>query len=358
MKALIAAGGRATRLRPITHTTNKHLIPLAGKPLIEYAIEKIVACGITEIGINVNQGETEIQKVVGDGSRWNARVTYLEQSGGALGLAHVVGNARTWIGNESFIFYLGDNIILGSIEHLAQKFVSEDLDCLLALARVQDPRAFGSPVLDGNRITRVIEKPKDPPSPYAVTGIYFYKPCIFDAIDGLKPSDRGEYEISDAHTRLIDAGKRVGFEEITGWWKDTGRPDDLIEGNGLILDGISVSNISPAANIESCAVIDGIVQIGAGTVISKDSVIRGPVTIGERCRITSAVIGPHTSLSDDVMVDRARVDRCIVMEEASIRSERHIIRSIIGKRVTILDRERSEEAGIHLLVGDQSLIEL
>jgi glucose-1-phosphate thymidylyltransferase len=157
---------------------------------------------------------------------------------------------------------------------------------------------------------------------------------------------------------LIEAGKKVGYEEITGWWKDTGKPDDLIEGNGFILDLMKTSEISPEARIETGAVIDGVVQIGAETEISKDSVIRGPVTIGARCRIMGAVIGPHTSLSDDVIVERARIDRCIVMEEADIRSEQHIIRSIIGKRVTILDRERSEEAGIRLLVGDQSLIEL
>jgi glucose-1-phosphate thymidylyltransferase len=358
MKALIAAGGHATRLRPITHTTNKHLIPLAGKPLIEYAIEKIAECGVKEIAINVNPGEMEIQKVVGDGSRWGVHVTYLEQSGGPKGLAHIVSNAHAWIGNEPFAFYLGDNIILGSIVHLKNKFESDDLDCLLALARVPDARAFGCPVLEGDRIVKVIEKPQDPPSPYAVTGIYFYKPCIFDAIEGLAPSARGEYEISDAHTRLIEMGKKVGYEEITGWWKDTGKPDDLIEGNGFILDLIKASDVSPEAIIEPGAVIDGIVKIGAGTNVSKNSVIRGPVTIGSRCTINGAVIGPYVSISDDSTIERTRIERSIVMEEASISSERHIVRSIIGKRVSISDRERSDEAGLRFLIGDQSLVEL
>ncbi len=358
MKALIAAGGRATRLRPITHTTNKHLIPLAGKPLIEYAIEKIAECGVKEIAINVNPGETEIQKVVGNGSRWGVNITYLEQSGGALGIAHAVGCAKPWIGDESFIYYLGDNIILGSIVPLKEKFESEDLDCLLALSKVPDARAFGCPVLDGDRIVRVIEKPSDPPSPFAVTGIYFYKPCVFDAIAQLTPSARGEYEISDAHTKLIESGKKVGYEEITGWWKDTGKPDDLIEGNGFILDLIKTPDISPEATIESGAVIDGIVRIGAGTKVSKNSVIRGPVTIGARCTINGAVIGPYVSISDDSTIERTRIERSIVMEEANISSERHIVRSIIGKRVSISDRERSDEAGLRFLIGDQSLVEL
>jgi len=358
MKALIAAGGRATRLRPITNTTNKHLIPLAGKPLIEYAIEKIIECGIRDIAINVNPGEIEIQKIVGDGSRWGARITYIEQQGGALGVAHVVSGAETWIAGEPFVFYLGDNIILGSIAALAEKFASEDLDCLLALSRVPDPRAFGCPVLDGGRIVRVIEKPADPPSPYAVTGIYFYKPCVFEAIAEITPSARGEYEISDVHTKLIESGKKIGYEEITGWWKDTGKPEDLIEGNGLILDMMGASEVSPEAMIEAGAVIDGIVRIGEGALVSRDTVIHGPVTIGAKCVIKSAVIGPKVSISDGSTVERAHIERSILMDEVKVVTGRRIADSIIGKRATIIDRERSEEEGLRFLIGDQSRVEL
>ncbi|MCI0479486.1 NTP transferase domain-containing protein, partial [Candidatus Uhrbacteria bacterium] len=218
MKALIAAGGRAKRLRPITQTVNKHLIPLAGKPLLENAVTKLRDAGIADIAINVNPDETEVQRVMGDGSRWGVRLTYLVQAGGPMGIAHAVANARPWIGDAPFVYYLGDNIVLGSIAHLARRFEEEKLDCLLALARVKDARAFGCPVIEDGRIVRVVEKPKDPPSPFAVTGIYFYTSSVFDAIATLSPSARGEYEISDAHTWLIENGKKVGHEEITGWW--------------------------------------------------------------------------------------------------------------------------------------------
>ncbi|MBD3251603.1 NTP transferase domain-containing protein, partial [Candidatus Uhrbacteria bacterium] len=193
MKALITAGGRATRLRPITFTINKHLIPLVNKPMLEYALEKIQECGITEVAININPGETELQKILGDGSRWGMDITYLEQQGGPKGLAHIISNAAEWLGDEPFLFYLGDNIILGSIKSLVEKFQREELDCLLALSRVPDPQRFGVPELRNGRITRVLEKPSDPPSDFAVTGIYIYKSSILRACSDIQPSARGEY---------------------------------------------------------------------------------------------------------------------------------------------------------------------
>lgn len=252
MKALIAAGGRATRLRPITHTINKHLIPLANKPMIEYAIEKIQECGITEVAINTNPGEQELQKVLGDGSRWEMNITYIEQRGGAKGIAHAIANAAEWLGDEPFVYYLGDNIILGSIKILVDRFERDDLDCLLALSKVSDPQRFGVPEIRNGQITRVVEKPKNPPSEFAVTGIYIYKPIILKAVQDIRPSERGEYEISDAHTWLINHAYKVGYEEITGWWKDTGKPDDLLRGNEHLLDLMK----------DTCTSYEGIVTVG------------------------------------------------------------------------------------------------
>ena len=224
-KALIAAGGRATRLRPITHTLNKHLIPLANKPMIFYGIETLVKAGIKEIFINMNPGETELQKVVGDGSRWGITIKYIEQEGGPLGLAHIVKNAERHLGNEPFIFYLGDNVILESISQLAEKFEREQLDMCLAFAHIANPQQFGvAEIIDG-KLARIIEKPEHPPSDLAQTGIYFYSPKIFEAVKAIKPSARGEYEISDANTWMIEKGYKVlgGSTGLVERYRETGR---------------------------------------------------------------------------------------------------------------------------------------
>lgn len=358
MKALIAAGGHATRLRPITYAMNKHVIPLANVPMIEHAIEKIVECGITEIAMNVNPGETEIQKIVGDGSRWNVRITYLEQVGGARGIAHVVGNAEEWINGDSFIFYLGDNILLGSLRPLVERFEKENLDCMLALAKVDDPTRFGVPILQGNRIVRVIEKPDIPPSPFAVCGVYVYKPIIFEAVHNLRPSARGEFEISDAHTWLINHGYDVGYTETDGWWKDTGKPDDLIEGNSFLLDLQKVSHIAADALIEDGAVIDGIVSIGSGTVIGRESVIRGPVVIGSSCEIRGATIGPHVSIGDKSVINGTKISKSLIMEGATIIGGDAIADSIIGKHVRVVPSEKSGEAHARkMLLSERTFIE-
>ena len=235
MKALIAAGGHATRLRPITLTINKHLIPLANKPMIFHAIEKIANAGISEIGININPGEIEIRQVVGNGSRWGVQITFIEQQGGPLGVAHIVKNAQSFLGEDDFVFYLGDNIILGSINSFVDKFRNERPNCMLALSKVRDPQRFGVPEMCDGRIVRVDEKPQAPKSNFAVTGIYIYDRNYFKAFEHIVPSGRGEYEISDIHTWLIQNGFNVGYQEITGWWKDTGKSEDLLEGNQLLL---------------------------------------------------------------------------------------------------------------------------
>ncbi len=359
MKALITAGGRATRLRPITTTINKHLIPLANKPMLFNAIEKITEAGITEIGINVNPGETEIQAVLGDGSRWGAHITYIEQVGGPLGLAHIVKNARPFIGNEPFLFYLGDNIILGSIKGFVKQFQEEKRDALLALSKVRDPQRFGVPVIEDGRIVRVDEKPMNPKSDFAVTGIYLYGPSIFDACDAIPPSARGEYEISDAHTWLIENGGSVGYQEITGWWKDTGKPADLLEGNQLLLAEMKPEHATQEGVVNESAVIHGKVQIGKGTVIGPDTIIRGPVAIGENCTITRSYIGPSTSIGNGVTISDAEIEHSVIFEGVSIVGiKRRLVDCLIGRNAQIVSAESSLPRGHQLLVGDNSLVQV
>jgi glucose-1-phosphate thymidylyltransferase len=357
MRALITAGGRATRLRPITYTINKHLIPLANKPMIFYAIEKLAEVGITEIGISVNPGEEEIQKACGDGSRWGVKLTYIEQTGGPLGIAHVVNNARPFLGDEPFIFYLGDNIILGSLKRFVGKFEQEKLNCVLALSKVKDPQRFGVPELLNGRIVRVDEKPSQPKSDYAVTGIYVYDKTFFEAFAHIKPSTRGEYEISDIHTRLIEDGKAVGYEEITGWWKDTGKPEDLLEGNQLLLNEMAEGTREEAV-IDAAAVIQGKVSIGKGTVIGPRVLIRGPVVIGNDCRIENSYLGPYTSIGNEVEVRNTEIEHSVVFDGVDIDCSRRIVDSLIGTNATVSSAHDTLPLGHKLVVGDNAHVEI
>lgn len=345
MKALITAGGRATRLRPITHTINKHLIPLANKPMIFHAIEKIIEAGITDIGININEGDRELPGAVGDGSRWGARVTYLEQRGGAKGLAHIIKNAKDlgFLGGESFLMYLGDNIILGSIKPFVDEFIAKNHHCMLALSKVPDPERFGVPEIVDGRIVRVTEKPAQPMSPFAITGIYLYDAHAFDAVESIKPSARGEYEIADVHQYYIDRGLSVGFKEITGWWKDTGKPEDLLAANQLILNETFNR---------------GQVQIGAGTKIDSRSVIRGPAVIGENCTIEGSYIGPSTSIGARARIVGSHIENSIVFDDVSINCRSRIVDSIIGKNATIVTAHDSLPAGNRLIIGDHASVEI
>lgn len=356
MKALITAGGRGTRLRPLTYTLNKHLILIANKPLIFHAIEKIAATGITEIAININEGDKVLPEVVGDGSRWKVNITYIEQTGGALGLAHIIQVASKWIGDDDLLFYLGDNIILGSIKHLIEKFKSEKANCVLALSKVKDPQRFGVPEIKDGKIISIVEKPLEPKSDFAVTGIYVYDNNIVKAVSELKPSERGELEISDAHQWFIDQGLKISYEEITGWWKDTGKPEDLLEGNALMLTEIEEEN--NAAEIHEGSRIQGKVIIGKGTKVGENVLIRGPVTIGEDCILENCYIGPYTSIGDKVEIYNAEVEHSIIAAETDINCPTRIVDSLIGMNASIVSAHTSQPAGHRLILGENSQIEM
>lgn len=358
MKALITAGGRATRLRPLTHTWNKHLIPIALKPMIFYALEKISETGIRDVGIIINPGDANIKSAVGDGSKWGVRVSYIEQTGGPKGIAHAVKMAEPFLGEDSFLFYLGDNIILGSIKRFIEKFERENLNCLLSLSRVRDPGRFGVPEIVGGRIIKVEEKPRNPKSDFAVTGIYVYDKSFFNAFSRIGPSERGEYEISDVHSELISSGAKVGFEEITGWWKDTGKPEDLLEGNQLILHELSREEMHNLGEVHPEAVIQGRVAVGRGTKIGAGAVLRGPLIIGENCAIEKSYIGPYTSMGDGVSVSGSEIENSIIFDGVTVNCGTRIADSIIGAGAKIVSATSSLPVGHRMIVGDNSYIEL
>lgn len=358
MKALITAGGRATRLRPITWTINKHLIPLANKSMLQYAIEKIAATGIREIGINVNVGETEIQRVIGDGSRWGVRITYIEQVGGPKGLAHILSVARSFLGDEPFLFYLGDNIILGDLRRYIDAFEKKNLDGLMALARVKDPQRFGVPEIVDGKVVRVLEKPANPPSDFAVSGIYVLKPLALQALDHIQPSARGEYELPDVYTWMIQNGGNIGYEEITGWWKDTGKPEDLLEGNALLLNELRPEDVRMEGSVAPGAIMQGKVCVGKGTTIGPRVLIRGPVSIGENCDIQDSYIGPFTSIGNGVNIHKTELEHSIVFDNATLRAGKRIVDSLIGKHALVCPASETFPLGHRLIVGDNAIVEL
>ncbi|MBU1298172.1 MAG: glucose-1-phosphate thymidylyltransferase [Bacteroidetes bacterium] len=354
MKALIASGGRGTRLRPITHTQNKHLIPIANKPILHYAIEGVVNAGIKQIGIVVNADNDEVQQAIGDGSRWGVKITHIPQDA-PLGLAHVVKIAEPFIGKDDFIFYLGDNMVVGGVKRFIQEFKKSNYNCWLTLAKVKNPERFGVPEINSRgRIIGVEEKPKKPKSNYAVSGIYIYDSNIFKACDSIQPSARGELEISDAHQWLINHKYKVGYSEITGWWKDTGKPADLLEANRLILDN---QEVKIEGEVDKASVVVGKVVLGKGSKII-NSVVRGPAIIGNNCVIENSYIGPFTSIGDRTLVKNSEVEYSIVLRDCKIIDVKiRIEGSLLGNDVEIV--EANNKPHVHrFMIGDQSRVEV
>lgn len=353
MKALITAGGRGTRLRPITHTQNKHLIPIANKPILHYAVEAAADAGIEEIGIVVNADDVEVQRGMGDGSRWGVKLSYIPQEA-PLGLAHVVKISQEFIGDDRFVFYLGDNMIVGGIRRFVDAFEAAGSNCHLALARVPDPERFGVPEIQGDKIVGVEEKPQAPKSDFAVTGIYLYDSNIFEACNSIEPSARGELEISDAHQWLLDHGKQVTFSEITGWWKDTGKPADLLEANRLILDAAE-TRIDGDVDDESKLL--GTVIIEEGAQIRR-SVIRGPACIGKNTVIEDGYVGPFTSIGDDCKILKSEVEFSILLNQCEILDvSLRIESSLLGNDVQIV-RASGLPKTHRFMMGDQSRVEV
>ncbi len=354
LKGLILSGGAGTRLRPITHTSAKQLVPVANKPVLFYGIEALVDAGVTEIGIVIapETGE-EIRAAAGDGSAFGAQITYILQDRPA-GLAHAVLTAEEFIGGSPFVMYLGDNLLADGLRGLVATFRKESPDALILLTPVSDPQSYGVAELDGERIVRLVEKPKEPPSNLALVGVYLFGPPIFDAARALEPSWRGELEITEAIQGLIEEGRSVQSEVVRGWWKDTGQLADMLEANRLVLEEVETRL---EGDIDEESRVEGRVEIAPGAVLRR-SVVRGPAVIGAGARVEDAYVGPYTSIGDEVRICRSEIEHSIVLagsvvEDLGTRMEA----SLLGREVK-LTRSEGPPRTLRMLVGDKSEIEL
>jgi glucose-1-phosphate thymidylyltransferase len=352
MKGLILAGGRGTRLRPITYTSAKQLVPVANKPILFFGIEALAASGISQIGIVVGDTKREIVEAVGDGSRFGVEVTYLEQEA-PLGLAHAVKVSESFLGREPFVMYLGDNLLRERLAPLVERFAAEKPNAQILLARVPDPQQFGVAELRDGKVVRLVEKPQHPPSDLALVGVYMFDAHIFEAVNAIKPSWRGELEITDAIQHLIDAGLTVRPYVIEGWWKDTGKLEDMLEANRLVLDSLE-------ARVEGeveASELHGKVIVEAGAKIVR-SVVRGPAIIGTGSVIENAYVGPFTAVGDHVVIRGSEVEHSIILEGSSITDVGgRIENSLIGRNVTVC-RAESKPRAYNLMLGDRSQIGL
>jgi len=353
LKALILAGGKGTRLRPITFSLAKQLVPVANKPVIEYGIESIIEAGITDFGIIVTERDGPVEEACGDGSRWGAKFTYIAQPD-PLGLAHAVATARPYLMEDDFIMYLGDNMIKSSIANLVTEFNTKRPSATVLLTKVPNPSDFGGAVMEGEKVINLEEKPKQPKSDLALVGVYIFSPEIHRVIENLQPSKRGEYEITEAIQGLVDQGSQVLSHIVTGWWKDTGTVEAMLDANRLVLEDLTPVNL---ATVDDESKIEGRVSIGSGTYIA-NSVIRGPVVIGQDCRIEGSFIGPFTAVANGTKILNSEVENSIVLSDCEISNvEARIDSSLLGGRVKV-GRKEGTPRSIRLVLGEASSVDL
>lgn len=356
MKGLVLAGGAGTRLRPITYTGAKQLVPVANRPVLFYVMDNLVDAGITEIGIIISpETGAEVRAALGDGSAFGATFTYIPQDKPA-GLAHAVRTAQEYLGKDDFCMFLGDNLIGTKVKESVQSFGAHpEFESQIMLKEVPNPSSFGVAEVDAQgNVTRLVEKPKEPRSNLALVGIYLFRASIFDAIAAIKPSARGELEITDAIAKLIEQGHKVNFTRVDSWWLDTGKKDDLLLANDTVLD--SWLEPSNRGTVDAESQISGRVAIGEGATI-EHSVIRGPVTIGAGAVLRYARIGPFTSIGPGVVIERSVVEHCVIMEGSKVQDIARLEDSLIGRRVTVHPGKATTSA-ISLLVGDDCKIEI
>jgi glucose-1-phosphate thymidylyltransferase len=351
MKGLILSGGKGTRLRPLTFTQAKQLVPVANKPVLFYGIESLKEAGISEIGIIVGDTSEEIMQATGDGSRWGLNISYIEQDA-PLGLAHAVKISERFLNGEPFVMYLGDNILKSGITSLVEEFKQKKPNSLILLTEVPNPQMFGVAELEGGRVVRLVEKPKKPASNLALVGVYMFDAHIFEAVKAIKPSWRNELEITDAIQYLVEHGFDVQPHLVTGWWKDTGKIEDILEANRLILETVSGSN---KGQVDSASRINGQVVLEKGVVV-KSSIIRGPAIIGENSEVVDSYIGPSTSIQNDCRIVNTEIEHSIVLEKSEIIDVgSRIDESLIGREVKIF-RCPPKPSVFRFMVGDKSEI--
>lgn len=353
MKALILAGGTGSRLRPITFTRAKQLVPVANKPILYYGLEAIKEAGISDVGIVVGDTRDEIVDAVGDGSDWGLAITYIPQAE-PLGLAHAVQISEDFLGDEPFVMYLGDNLIKDGIVPFVREFEKESPEAEILLARVPHPERFGVAELADGKVVRLVEKPAEPKSDLALVGVYLFTACVFEAVNAIKPSGRGELEITDAIQYLVDQGYTVRPHVIDGWWKDTGKLEDLLEANRIMLD---VLEPRMDGKMDAASRVDGKVVIGEGAMLTRTTV-RGPAIIGARTELVDAYIGPFTSIHHDCRIEASEVEHCILMPGCRVEGlEGRLADSLLGRNV-VVRRSGVLPKAARLMVGDNSQVEM
>jgi len=356
MKGLILSGGKGTRMRPITHTAAKQLLPVANKPILFYAVEALIEAGIKSIGIIISPetGE-EVRQCVGDGERWGIEIKYILQDQ-PLGLAHAVKTARDYLKDDTFVMYLGDNLIKDGVAPLVERFKTNKPDAQILLKEVPNPTSFGVAELNGNgRILCLEEKPAKPKSNLALVGVYLFTSKIHNAIDEIKPSKRGELEITDAIQRMITKGEHVDSHVLTSWWLDTGKKDDMLEANRVVLD--EMTDVSMLGNLDEQSRLSGRVHVGKGSIL-KNCTVRGPAVIGADCVLENSYVGPFTSIGDGARVSHAEIEHSILREKCQILDfNGRIEDSLIGVNVE-LTRSQSKPVAFRLMLGDDSKVEV
>jgi glucose-1-phosphate thymidylyltransferase len=351
LKGLILSGGRGTRLRPITHTSAKQLVPVANRPVLFYGIEAMAQAGIEEVGIIIApETGDEIREATGDGSQFGVKITYIVQDEPA-GLAHAVLTAEPFLGTDPFVMYLGDNLLSGGIDDLVTAFRANTPDALILLTPVPDPEHFGVAELDGDRVVALAEKPAQPRTDLALVGVYMFTALIHDAARAIDPSPRGELEITDAIQYLVDSGRRVEPHVVRGWWKDTGRLEDMLEANRLVLDTIA-TKVEGEMIDSQC---DGRVIIAPGARLER-STVRGPAVIGARAHLIDAYVGPYSAIGEDCVIESAEVEHSILLAGSSVRHlDGRMEASLLGRNVHIA-RSDGQPRAYRFMVGDNSEI--
>ncbi|NJQ04199.1 glucose-1-phosphate thymidylyltransferase [Streptomyces lonarensis] len=353
MKALVLAGGTGSRLRPLTHTSAKQLVPIANKPVLFYGIEALVEAGVSEIGIVTGDSAAEVEAAVGDGSRFGARVTYIPQ-GAPLGLAHAVLVAREWLADDDFVMYLGDNFVIGGITELVADFRAERPDARVLLTKVADPSSFGVAELDPDgHIERLEEKPRAPRSDLALVGIYLFTPAVHDAVQAIRPSARGELEITDAIQWLVEHERVVSATVITGYWKDTGSAADMLEANRSALEGLRPAQLG---SVDTASQLVGPVRVEEGATVVRSRIV-GPAVIGGGSVVTDSYVGPSTSVGQGCVIDGSEVEFSIVLGRARIEHAGRIAGSLIGRDAHITGAPQAPRAHC-LVVGDHSRVQI
>lgn len=357
MKGVLLSGGTGTRLRPITHTGPKQLVPIANKPVLQYGIEDLRDAGITEIGVVLgNKGREEIQEFLGDGSRFGVDITYIIQ-GEPLGLAHAAGCAEDFVDGEDFVMYLGDNLLKQGISTLVEAFEAGDYGAGIALQHVDNPTEFGIVDVDEeDNIVQLVEKPDTPPTDLALIGVYVFSSAVFDVIEDLEPSWRGELEITDAIQSLLERGYQINSHVVKGWWKDTGKPEDILEANRLVLEEAPDSR---NGTIQDGSEVTGTIDIAEDAVIENEAVVRGPVSIASGSIIKSgSYVGPYTSIGPDTIIEDVHLENSVVVGDSEITTNGKIVDSLIGRSAAVRSADELLPEGRRLTIGENSNLKL